>query len=80
MCKDTNYDTLFIVISLYDAYPGTKFYKQNIANIIANIIKIIDTNNFKCVSIFDNYDYDYDPNMVVSHPKINKIFNYKQKK
>lgn len=79
---DTNYDTLFIVISLYDAYPGTKFYKQNIANILANIIKIIDTNNFKCVSIFDNYDYDYDPNMVVSQPKINKIFkrNYNKLK
>ena len=80
--NDRNYDILFIVISLYDAYPGTKFYKPNIANILANILKIIDANNFKFVAVFDNYDYDYDPNMIVSTPNINIYFkrNYNKVK
>lgn len=28
--NDKNYDYLFIIIALYDAKPGTKFYKPNI--------------------------------------------------
>ena len=77
---DKNYDILFIVIALYDAKIGTKFYKQNIKNILDKIEKIININNFKFVALFDNYDYDYDPNTIVSNPKINIFFkrNYQK--
>ena len=77
---DKNYDILFIVIALYDAKIGTPFYKQNIKNILDKIEKIININNFKFVALFDNYDYDYDPNTIVSIPKINIFFkrNYQK--
>ena len=80
--NDTNYDCLFVVIALYDAYPGTRFYKQNIADILNRIMCIVNNNNFKCVAFFDNYDYDYDPNMIVRNKKINYFFkrNYNKTK
>jgi len=79
---DTNYDCLFVVIALYDAYPGTRFYKQNIADILNRVLCIINNNKFKCVAFFDNYDYDYDPNMIVQNNKINYFFkrNYNKTK
>ena len=82
--NDNNYDYLFIVVSLYDAKPGVKFYKQNIFNILNKEITIINNNNFKKVFIFDNYDYDYDPNTIITHltKKIDKFFkrNYNKKR
>ena len=80
--NDTNYDILFVVIALYDAYPGTPFYKENIANILNKILNIVNTNNFKFVAFFDNYDYDYEPNMVINNSKINIFFkrNYNKTK
>jgi hypothetical protein len=80
--NDTNYDCLFVVIALYDAYPGTRFYKQNIADILNRVMCIVNNNNFKCVAFFDNYDYDYDPNMIVRNKKINYFFkrNYNKTK
>jgi len=80
--NDKNYDCLFVVIALYDAYPGTRFYKQNIADILNRVMCIINNNKFKCVAFFDNYDYDYDPNMIVRNNKINYFFkrNYNKTK
>jgi len=80
--NDTNYDCLFVVIALYDAYPGTRFYKQNIADILNRVLYIVNKNNFKYVAFFDNYDYDYDPNMIVRNNKINIFFkrNYNKTK
>jgi hypothetical protein len=80
--NDKNYDYLFIVIALYDAKPGTKFFKQNIYNILQNEIKIINENNFKKVFLFDNYDYDYDPNDILENEKITLFFkrNYNKTK
>jgi hypothetical protein len=80
--NDTNYDCLFVVIALYDAYPGTRFYKQNIADILNRVLCIVNNNNFKYVAFFDNYDYDYDPNMIVRNNKINYFFkrNYNKTK
>jgi hypothetical protein len=80
--NDTNYDYLFVVIALYDAYPGTQFYKQNIADILKRIVNIINQNNFKKVFFFDNYDYDYDPNIIVQNTKIDFFFkrNYSNMK
>ena len=68
--NDNNYDFLFIIMSLYDAKPGTRFFKQNIYDILNRIIEIINKNNFKKVCIFDNYDYDYDPNIVIEQDNI----------
>jgi len=79
---DENYDYLFVVIALYDAKPSTQFFKNNTYLILEKIIKIINENNFKNVSIFDNYDYDYDPNTIISNKKINNFFkrNYNKSK
>ena len=80
--NDQNYDCLFIIISLYDAKPGTRFFKQNIYDILQREIKIINENNFKNVFIFDNYDYDYDPNDILQNDKITAFFkrNYNKTK
>ena len=79
---DKNYDCLFIVIALYDAKPGTRFFKQNIYDILKREIEIINNNNFKKVFIFDNYDYDYDPNDILCNEKITLFFkrNYNKSK
>ena len=82
LINDTNYDYLFIVIALYDAKPGTKFFKPNIYDILQRELKIINENNFKKVFIFDNYDYDYDPNEIIQNDKITLFFkrNYNKTK
>jgi hypothetical protein len=82
LINDTNYDYLFIVIALYDAKPGTKFFKPNIYDILQRELKIINENNFKKVFIFDNYDYDYDPNEIIQNDKVSLFFkrNYNKTK
>jgi hypothetical protein len=80
---DQNYDFLFIVISLYDAKPGTKFFKQDVHAILQKELEIINSNNFKKVFIFDNYDYDYDPTEILNNNKKIHLFfkrNYNQTK
>lgn len=80
--NDKNYDILFIIIALYDTKTGTRFFKQNIKSILDKNLDIINKNNFKKVFIFDNYDYDYDPNDIVECKKIDLFFkrNYNKKK
>jgi len=80
--NDKNYDYLFIIISLYDAKLGTKFFKQNIYDILNRENEIINNNNFKKIFVFDNYDYDYDPNEIWKNEKISFFFkrNYNKKK
>ena len=80
--NDTNYDILFIIIALYDAKPGTRFFKQNIKQILDKELEIINNNNFKKVFVFDNYDYDYDPNEIIKCDKIDLFFkrNYNKQK
>ena len=82
LINDKNYDFLFIVISLYDAKPGTRFFKPNIYDILQRELKIINQNNFKKIFIFDNYDYDYDPNEIIQNDKITLFFkrNYNKTK
>ena len=79
---DKNYDYLFIVIALYDAYQARKFFKKNIHDILQKELDIINNNNFKKVFIFDNYDYDYDPNEIIKNEKIDLFFkrNYNRNK
>lgn len=80
--NDKKYDYLFIIISLYDAIPGSVFHKQNIESGLHRILEIINKNNFKKVFIFDNYDYDYDPNDYLKNSKIDLYFkrNYNKTK
>lgn len=80
--NDVNYDVLFIIIAVYDAKPNTKFFKQDIYNILQKELAIINKNNFKKVCVFDNYDYDYDPNEIISNGKIDLFFkrNYNKTK
>ena len=80
--NDTNYDILFIIISLYDSKPGTRFFKPTIKTILDKVLEIINNNNFKKVFLFDNYDYDYDPNEIIQCNKIDLFFkrNYNKQK
>jgi len=79
---DQTYDTLFIIMALYDAYPGTPFYKQHVADHYQSIQSILYSNTFNKVIFFDNYDYDYDPYTLFNLDKINYIFkrNYNKTK
>jgi len=66
---NNKYDNLFIIIPLYDAleiYDNklNSFFKKNIHNYLLEIINLINSNDFNNISIFDNYDYDYDPNII----------------
>ena len=36
--NDENYDYLFIILPIYDAFPEKMFFKQNIVNIYERII------------------------------------------
>lgn len=80
--NDRNYDILFIIVSLYDTKKGTMFFKQDVYDILQKELEIINKNNFKKVIIFDNYDYDYDPNDIISNKKIDLFFkrNYNKTK
>ena len=66
--NDSNYDCLFIIIALYDIIPSNYFI-QHIKNIFEKIKAIINNNNFKKVVLFDNYDFDYDPNLYIDNLK-----------
>ena len=75
--NDKNYDYLFIIIALYDSRTN-----QEIIDILQKVLIIINNNNFKKVFIFDNYDYDYDPNDILQNDKITLFFkrNYNKTK
>ena len=80
--NDKNYDYLFIVIALYDAKQGVSYFKPDVYDILQRELKIINENNFKKIFIFDNYDYDYDPNEIIQNDKISLFFkrNYNKNK
>lgn len=68
-----NYDYLFIIISLFDF--------RNDFNFLNKLNSIINR-NFKKVILFDNYDYDYDPNDYIPNKNITYFFkrNYNKTK
>lgn len=80
--NDVNYDYLFIIIALYNTKHGTGFFNQHVYEILQRELKIINENNFKKVCLFDIFDYDYDPNELLSNDKINLFFkrNYNKNK
>lgn len=80
--NDKNYDCLFIILASYNILPSTPYYTENIKNIFNNIMLIINNNNFKCICLFDNFDFDYDPTIYIDNPKIHIFFkrNYNKNK
>jgi len=67
--SNNNYDTIFIIAPLYNSvkqYDGNKndFYIQHIDTKLSETIECIKKNRFSTICFFDNYDYDYDPNMI----------------
>lgn len=80
--NDSNYDYIFIILASYNIISTTPYYQENIKNIFDKVINIINNNNFKFVGLFDNYDFDYDPNDFIKNKKINKFFkrNYNKNK
>jgi hypothetical protein len=79
--NDSNYDCLFIIIALYNIVKDN-YFTENIKNIFEKIKAILNNNNFKKVVLFDNYDFDYDPNLYIDNLKIDVIFkrNYNKNK
>lgn len=87
--NDTKYDTLLIICPIYSAvsiynekentFCDTKTNSyQNTANKIKEVFQLINQNNFSRVCIFDNWDYDYDPNIVsIINPEYNIIIESK---
>ena len=80
--NDTNYDYIFIIMASYNILSTTPYYQENVKNIFDKLTNIINNNNFKFVGLFDNYDFDYDPNDFINNKKIDKIFkrNYNKNK
>lgn len=80
--NDKKYDYLFVICGLYDAEEKGKFYKKKTHDILQRELEIINNNDFKKVFIFDNYDYDYDPNTIIQNNKIDLFFkrNYNKTK
>lgn len=71
-----NYDTIFIISPLYNTmkiYKGREntSYNREFDECLCKVINIINANSFKHVCIFDNYDYDYDPNVLMDEHTIN---------
>ena len=67
---DEKYDTVFIIAGLYGTlkkyYNKEKtdhFCEKTQKNLI-EVTEFINKKNFKHICFFDNYDYDYDPNIV----------------
>lgn len=74
--NDNTYDTLFVISPLFNTlktYNGknNKFYNAKFDEAFQQVIKIINNNlKFANVCIFDNFDYDYDPNIIFEHHDI----------
>lgn len=82
LINDKNYEKLFIILSTYDMVEDTPYFNTDVKNIFSKIEDIINNNNFTQVCLFDNYDFDYDPNLYIKNSKINYFFkrNYNKNK
>ena len=66
--RSENYNYVFIVFPLYDAY-GKKPFQHNIAlAMLERIYSIIRSQSFLHVSLFDVHDYPYDPSLYKDQP------------
>jgi hypothetical protein len=76
--NDKNYDYLLIIVPFLNiTETNNDFY-----NGFQKALEIINKNNFKKVIVFDNFDYDYDPNDYLNNNKIDYYFkrNYNKTK
>jgi hypothetical protein len=77
--NDKNYDDLMIVFNIYNSireYNGivkSDFFFDINLKFLDKIMLLILKNNFKNVFIFDNYDYNYDPNIISS---VSEVYNH----
>jgi hypothetical protein len=80
--NSNNYDTLFIVLPFLDCIEGHSMTKDYGVRILRLVEHILEMNSFINVSVFDTYDYDYDPTTIYNNPKINCYFkrNYNKTK
>lgn len=80
--NDKNYDYLLIIIPFLDTIKINKNGNNDFYNGFQTALEIINKNNFKKVIVFDNYDYDYDPNDYLNNEKITYYFkrNYNKTK
>jgi hypothetical protein len=81
-----SYDTLFVIAPLID---GMKIYNEQEKPFVEathlhtlNLISLIKQKKFRHICVFDNYDYDYDPNIIFSEDpsfvKENNIIFFKR--
>jgi hypothetical protein len=75
-----NYDQVFIVFTVYDAYGKKPCQHQIALAMIERIYALIRSQQFKNVALFDTHDYPYDPNQYPGQP-VNIFFkrNYSNK-
>lgn len=80
--NDKNYDYLLVIIPFLDTIEKNKSDTNDFYNGFQKTLNIINNNNFKKVIVFDNYDYDYDPNDYLNNSKIDYYFkrNYNKTK
>jgi hypothetical protein len=72
--QSTKYQRLFIVFPLLDAYEGNWCTKPEAVRMWEIIQSICFHSNFKHISLFDTYDYDYDPSMLFPSAPIDIYF------
>jgi len=77
------YNIVFIIAALYNSieiYNNKKntAFQLHIHEKLKNIKSLINKNNFDKVCFFDNYDYDYDPNIIFHNSPCNNIYFFKR--
>jgi hypothetical protein len=77
--NDNVYDSLFVVVSMYNAIQyisegkQNHEYLENITNYFSKIVNIINNNNFKNIFMFLNCDLNYDPNIIFNHYNFTEV-------
>lgn len=78
-----NYDHVFIVFPLADMFDTISVELIPYMDRMKEKVKcIVNNNNFKSISLFDTYDYDYDPSTMNTEFKVDYYFkrNYNKLK
>jgi spore maturation protein CgeB len=77
------YDIVFIIAALYNSIKIYNnqingAFSEGIFDKLVNIKTLIHNNKFEKVCFFDNYDYDYDPNIIFQTNPGNNIYFFKR--
>jgi hypothetical protein len=70
--NDQTFDCVFIIVSLLNTVHS--WHRESISTGYDRVLKMIESNTFKTVCLFDNFDYDYDPSLYSKTDKINVYF------